>query len=98
MPELLEEGLPARASRSMFDLAKWADGHAWKFVKGEDYDSTTETFRHNVRRWARAHGLEVRLRPYPAVDDEGRQLPLAKADAVALGVCFVVDGADQPPG
>jgi hypothetical protein len=88
MPELLTDGLPERNSRSKFDFSKWTDGQAWRFVKGEDYHSTTETFRHNVKNWARRHGFEVELRPYPAVDGEGRELPLTRADAVALGVRF----------
>ena len=86
MPQLLEDGLPEPARRSRFDFTAWADGQAWKFVKGEDYGSSTETFRYNVRRWARSHGYEAALRPYPAVDRDGKPLPLSKADAVALGV------------
>jgi hypothetical protein len=92
MPELLEEGLPERTSRSKFDFSRWADGQAWKFVRGEDYDSTTETFRSNVRRWARENGYEVELRPYPATDREGRELPVTKADPLALGVLFTRNG------
>jgi hypothetical protein len=88
MPQLLETGLPERASRSRFDFTKWADGQAWKFVKGDDYESSTETFRYNVRRWARDHGYDVELRPYPAMDRDGRDIPLAKADAIAIGVLF----------
>lgn len=91
MPELLENGLPERVSRSRFDFARWADGQAWKFVRGEDYDSSTETFRYNVRRWARAHQLEVELQAFPALDRDGRELPVTKADPVAIGVRFVVD-------
>ncbi len=86
MPELLQDGLPDRSSRSKFDFQSWADGQAWKFVKGEDYSSSTETFRYNVRRWARDHGFEAELRPYPATDRDGNEIPLAKADAIALGV------------
>lgn len=93
MPELLNEGLPERQASLKFDFAKWADGQAWKFVRGEDYDSTTETFRHNVRRWARSHGYDVHLRPYPASDADGRPVPVTKADPVALGVVFVTKGA-----
>jgi len=89
MPELLTDGLPERQSRTRFDFAKWADGQAWKFEKGADYDSSTDTFRYNIRRWAKKHGYTVELRPYPASDTEGNELPLAKADAVALGVRFV---------
>jgi hypothetical protein len=88
MPELLEDGLPERTSRTKFDFTQWADGHAWKFVKGEDYDSSTETFRYNVRRWAKANGFEVECRPYPARDRQGNEIPITKADAMALGVCF----------
>jgi hypothetical protein len=86
MPQLLTDGLPNRQSRSKFDFTAWADGQAWKFVKGEDYLSSTETFRYNVRRWARQHGYEPELRPYPAVDRDGRDLPLSKADAIAIGI------------
>jgi hypothetical protein len=88
MPELLPEGLPKRANRSKFDFSEWADGQAWKFVKGSDYDSSTETFRANIKRWAKLHGFEVEVRPYPATDPDGREIPLIKADAEALGVRF----------
>jgi hypothetical protein len=94
MPELLEDGLPERSSRSRFDFSKWVDGQAWKFVKGEDYQSTTETFRTNVKRWAKERGYEVELRPYPALDREGREIPVTKTDAVALGVRFTGQGAE----
>jgi hypothetical protein len=93
MPELLEDGLPERTPRSKFDFSMWADGQAWKFVRGTDYDSTTETFRYNVKRWARDHGYEVELRPYPALDREGREVPVTKSDPVALGVKFTGNGA-----
>ena len=88
MPQLLEEGLPERSSRSKFDFTAWADGQAWRFVKGEDYDSSTESFRYNVRRWAKANGYDVECRPYPASDRDGRDLPASKADPVALAVSF----------
>lgn len=88
MPELLEDGLPERTSRSKFDFSRWTDGQAWKFVKGEDYDSSTETFRYNVRRWAKANGFEVECRPYPATDRDGREIPVTKTDPVALGIRF----------
>ena len=92
MPELLPEGLPDRVNRSKFDFSKWTDGQAWKFVKGDDYDSSTETFRANVKRWAKLNDLDVELRPYPATDPDGREIPLVKADAVALGVRFAANG------
>jgi hypothetical protein len=92
MPELLTEGLPERSSRSKFDFSQWADGQAWKFVKGTDYESSTETFRANVKRWAKLNGYEVELRPYLALDRAGRELPLVKADALALGVRFTPNG------
>lgn len=88
MPELLTDGLPARARRTRFDFSEWADGRAWRFVKGEDYDSSTETFRSHVRRWAKANGYDVELRPYPASDANGDEIPLTKEDAVALGIQF----------
>jgi hypothetical protein len=89
VPELLRDGLPARSTRSKFDFSEWADGQAWKFVKGADYESSTETFRANVKRWAKLNGYEVELRPYPATDRDGREIPLVKTDAEALGVRFV---------
>ncbi len=95
MPELLPEGLPDKASRSKFDFAAWTDGQAWKFVKGSDYDSSTETFRANVKRWAKQNGYDVELRPYPALDRAGREIPLIKADGIALGVRFVQNEGAQ---
>ena len=95
MPELLPEGLPDKASRSKFDFAEWTDGQAWKFVKGSDYDSSTETFRANVKRWAKQNGYDVELRPYPALDRAGREIPLIKADGIALGVRFVQNEGTQ---
>jgi hypothetical protein len=92
MPELLTDGLPERVTRSKFDFSRWADGRAWKFVRGEDYDSSTETFRYNVKRWARDNGYEVELRPFPALDQDGHELPVTKADPVALGVKFTGNG------
>lgn len=99
MPELLTDGLPEKASRSKFDFAQWADGQAWKFVKGTDYDSSTETFRANVKRWAKQNGYEVEVRPYPALDRAGREIPLVKADGIALGVRFLLiqSGRDREP-
>jgi hypothetical protein len=92
MPELLPQGLPERASRSKFDFSQWADGQAWKFAKSTDYDSSTETFRANVKRWAKLNGFEVELRPFLAVDGDGQELPLVKADAIGLGVRFTANG------
>jgi hypothetical protein len=89
MPQLLEDGLPKPRSRSKFDFTEWADGQAWKFVKGKDYDSSTETFRYNVKRWAKANGFAAECRPFPAHDKRGRELPATKADPVALAVRFV---------
>ena len=88
MPELLPQGLPEPRARSKYDFAEWADGQTWKFVRGDDYDSSTATFRYNVKRWAKAHGHEVECRPYPALDDKGRALAASKADPVALAVRF----------
>lgn len=88
MPELLTDGLPGPVSRSKFDFSQFADGQAWKFVKGQDYDTSTSSFRHSVRRWARTNGYVVETRPYPALDHDGRELPLSRADPVALGVRF----------
>jgi hypothetical protein len=97
MPELLRSGLPERARRSP-DFSEWADGQAWKFVKGQDYASTTETFRAVVRRWAREHGYDVEARPFPALDDAGEELPLTRHDGIALGVRFLAPGAERADG
>jgi hypothetical protein len=88
MPDLLEGGLPQPARRNKFDFAQWADGRAWRFVKGQDYESSTETFREHVRRWAKENGFEVEFRPYRAEDASGEEIPLSRSDAVALGVQF----------
>jgi hypothetical protein len=98
MPELLAEGLPERSSRSKFDFAQWADGKAWKFVKGDDYESSTETFRANVKRWAKEHGYDVELRSYPATDRDGKEVPVTKTDPVALGVVFSGNGVAPEAG
>lgn len=97
MPELLEAGLPEPASRSKFDFSEWANGEAWKFVKGKDYQSSTETFRYNVKRWAKANGYEVECRPFPAADKRGKDLPATKADPVALGVRFLRRNGSAAP-
>ena len=91
MPELLPEGLPDRPSRSRFDFSDWADGQAWRFMRGEDYVSSTESFRYNVKRWAKAHGYRVETRPIPHTDDRGRPLPASKAQTVGLAVRFIPD-------
>ena len=88
MPQILDDGLPEPRSRSKFDFTEWADGQAWKFVKGKDYESSTETFRSNVKRWAKSHGYDVDCRYFAARDKRGRELPANKSDPVALGVRF----------
>ncbi len=88
MPDLLTDGLPDRSRRNKFEFAEWADGRAWRFVKGKDYDSSTETFRSHVRRWAKTNGYDVELRPYLATDADGKEIPLTRNDAVALGIQF----------
>lgn len=95
MPQLLPDGLPERPNQSRFDFSEWADGQAWRFVRGEDYASTTDTFRSNVRRWAKAHGYLVATRPLAASDEEGRPLPFAKAQPIGLAVCFTPAGGDR---
>jgi hypothetical protein len=96
MPELLSDGLPERASRSRFDFSEWADGQAWQFVRGKDYTSTTASFRHNVKRWAKAHGYLVETRPLLDADPKGRPLPASQADPVGLAVCFTPATTDRP--
>jgi hypothetical protein len=96
MPEVLQDGLPEARSRSRFDFSEWADGQAWKFVKGKDYESSSETFRYNVKRWAKANGLEVECRYFPALDKRRREVPVTKADPVALGVRFYRPNGDRP--
>lgn len=96
MPELLQELPPRRTRKSDIDLTQWADGQPWRFVKGEDYSSSTDTFRSVVRRWAKEHGYDVELRPYPALDGEGREVPLSKADGIALGIRFAQQATRRP--
>jgi len=88
MPEQLEDGLPERSTRAKYDFSKWTNGEAWKFVKGEDYTSSTESFRVNVKRWAKENNFDVEVRPFPALDREGRAIPVTKSDPIALGVQF----------
>jgi hypothetical protein len=95
MPQLLPDGLPDRVGRSRFDFTEYADGQAWKFVRGEDYTSSTETFRYNVRRWAKAHGHAVTMCPLPATDKHGRALPFSAAEPIGLAVQF--DHVSSPP-
>lgn len=98
MPELLPEGLPERHSRSRFDFTAWADGQAWKFTRGEDYSSSAESFRYNVRRWAKAHGYDVELRPIHALDRDGRELPVSKTEPAGVAVRFVAPDAGAVSG
>ena len=88
MPQLLPDGFPEAASRSRFDFTDWADGQVWRFIRGEDYTSSTDSFRYNVKRWAKVHGFEAETRPIAAADDRGRPLPATKADPVGLAVRF----------
>ncbi len=96
MPEVLHSGLPEPRSRSKFDFSEWADGQAWKFVKGKDYESSSETFRYNVKRWAKANGYEVECRYFLVLDKRRRELPASKADPIALGVRFYRPNGDRP--
>ena len=89
MPELIPDGLPEEASRSRFDFSEWADGQAWRFVRGKDYKSRTSSFRHNVRRWAKSHGYVAETRPLLATDRNGRPVPLSKGEPAGLAVRFV---------
>lgn len=97
MPELLNDGLPQPVRRNKFDFSEWADGRAWRFVKGQDYQSSTETFREHVRRWAKENGYEVEFRPYRGEDPNGDELPLSKHDAIALGVQLTRRNGRKPP-
>jgi hypothetical protein len=95
LPELLENGLPPRSSRTKFDFTQWADGQAWRFTKGEDYTSSTESFRSAVKKWAKVNGYEVELRAFPAVDGDGNEVPVTKTDPIALGVRFTSNNRGQ---
>ncbi|HEY1853301.1 MAG TPA: hypothetical protein VGG40_01825 [Solirubrobacterales bacterium] len=88
MPELLPDGLPERPGRARFDFSQWADGSAWRFMRGEDYESTTESFRYVVRRWAKANGYVAETRPLPAADEDGEPIPTSKAEPVGIAVRF----------
>jgi hypothetical protein len=95
MPQMMPEGLPDRTSWSRYDFSQWADGKAWKFVRGEDYESSTESFRYNVKRWAKSHGFDAAVRTLPATDEGGRPLPASKSEPIGLGVCFTPLGAGE---
>ena len=88
MPELLPDGLPDRPGRSRLDFSQWADGQAWQFVRGEDYMSTTESFRYLLRRWAKANGFSAETRPLPATDKDGEPIPVSKQEPVGIAVRF----------
>ena len=88
MPQLLPDGLPDRPGRSGVDFSEWADGQAWQFARGEDYGSTTESFRYLVRRWAKANGFTAETRPLPATDEQGEPIPVSKQEPVGLAVRF----------
>jgi len=98
MPQLLPEGFPEPASRSRFTFNDWADGQVWRFVRGEDYTSTTDSFRYNVKRWAKAHGFEAEAQVIPAADGKGRALPATKAEPIGLAVRFVPAGRQPTRG
>jgi len=98
MPQLLPNGLPERARRSGFDFSEWADGQAWKFLRGEDYTSTTDSFRYSVKRWAATHGYKAETRPLPATDERGRPLAASQAEPIGLAVRFVPSGARADGG
>ena len=66
------------------DLATWK----LQLPEGEGEKPAPGPSRANVRRWAAENGYEVALRAYPAVDREGSELPVTKADPLALGVVF----------
>jgi hypothetical protein len=95
VPQLMPTGLPDRASRARSDFSDWADGQAWKFKRGEDYKSSTDSFRYNVNRWAKANGYAAETRPIPATDERGRPIPATKAEPVGLAVRFTPRAADD---
>ena len=86
MPKLLTDGFPEPVTRSRFDFAEWANGEVWSFERGEDYTTSTESFRYNVRRWAKAHGYAAELQTIAATDERGHALPATKADPVGVAV------------
>lgn len=89
MPQLLPDGLPEAPGRSRFDFSRWADGSAWQFSRGEDYETSTESFRYAARRWAKANGYVAETRPLPTLDEDGRPAPISKAEPIGLAIRFV---------
>jgi hypothetical protein len=89
MPQLLPDGLPEAPGRSRFDFSRWTDGQAWQFSRGEDYETSTESFRYAARRWAKANGFVAETRPLPATGEDGLPAPISKAEPVGLAVRFV---------
>jgi hypothetical protein len=92
MPQLLPDGLPEAPGRSRFNFSRWADGQAWQFSRGEDYETNTESFRYAARRWAKANGYVAETRPLPATDEAGLPVPISKAEPVGLAIRFVAGG------
>jgi hypothetical protein len=93
MPQLLADGFPKQASRSRFDFTEWADGKVWRFLRGEDYTSSTDSFRYNLKRWGKANGWNVEVQTIPAVDDGGRALPATKAEPIGVAARFTQPSA-----
>lgn len=50
---------PARRAASRF--AKYANGKAYRWTRGEDYTCKTETIRRYAYRWGEAHGFITRV-------------------------------------
>jgi hypothetical protein len=95
MPQLLPDGFPEPATRSRFDFTEWANGAVWSFVRGQDYTSSTDSFRYNVKRWAKAHGYAVEVQTISATDERGRAIPAAKAEPVGVAVRFKAASSRQ---
>jgi hypothetical protein len=98
MPKLLPDGFPEPATRSRFDFTEWANGEVWSFIRGEDYTSSTDSFRYNVKRWAKARGYAAELQTIAATDERGHALPATKAEPVGVAVRFQPISAHQGSG
>lgn len=57
-------------SNSKYPWNEWADGSIWELVKGEDYQSKTNSMRMNVYKYADKNRLTVKSQ----ILDEGKRI------------------------
>jgi hypothetical protein len=50
-----------RVRKSRYPWAEWLDGQIWKLTNGTDFDCTPSAFGNAAYRYARRHGMTVRV-------------------------------------